>query len=57
VENRESFFAGWNPAAREPPKRRHFAAIIFGRWNTSIPTLRSLDLSAAKKRRIPKGFV
>jgi len=25
VENRESFFAGWNPAVREPPKRRHFA--------------------------------
>jgi len=25
VENRVFFYAGWNPAAREPPKRRHFA--------------------------------
>jgi hypothetical protein len=28
VENRVCFYAGWNPAARAPPKRRHFVANI-----------------------------
>jgi len=54
VENRVSFYAGCNPAAREPPKRRHFAT------NTVAAETRpfqpcAASLSQKKKTQGSKG--
>jgi hypothetical protein len=53
VENRVSFYAGWNPAAREPPKRRHFATIIkVAETRPSQPC--EASITQQKKRRVPR---
>ncbi|MGO2462381.1 MAG: hypothetical protein ACTH8P_19520, partial [Ewingella sp.] len=53
VENRVSFYAGWNPAAREPPKRRHFATSAVAAETCPFQSC-AASIFQQKKRRVPR---
>ncbi|MGY2799792.1 hypothetical protein ACVWV0_003968 [Ewingella americana] len=48
-----SFYAGWNPAARAPPKRRHFVAITEASETCPFQPCEA-SITQQKKRRVPR---